>query len=121
MKITKNRLKQIIKEELKKILEGDVIPFQPRFGGRVDGASDETYEDEGDVIELPDPLKDMIEYFKLDKVRQDKLRKLVAGPLEGSTHKIFNRVGKMDSSLGKAKERVPLAIDAFYNEYFETE
>lgn len=51
MKITKNRLKQIIKEELRKILEGDEIPFPT---GRV---SAPTYEGEGEVINYPDPLK----------------------------------------------------------------
>jgi hypothetical protein len=123
MKITKNRLKQIIKEEVRSILEGDKINFP------VDRVSDKTYKGEGEVIELPDPLKDMIEYFDLDKDMATKLRKLIAGPLAGKDEngediwrqKIFDTAAKMDITKGIAKERVPLAIDAFYNEYFKTE
>ena len=114
MKITKNKLRRIINEEVRKILEGDKITFP------VDRVSDQTYKGESEILNLPDSLKDMIEYFDLDKEREDKLRKLFP-KLEGSTDEIFRRAGKMSSSVGKPAERVPLAIDALYSEYFETE
>ena len=66
MKITKNKLKQIIKEELRKILEGDKIDFP------VDRISGKTYEGESEILNLPDPLQNMIKYFDLDKEREDK-------------------------------------------------
>ena len=114
MKITKNKLKQVIKEEVRKILEGNEIPFP------TDRVSGKTYEGESEILNLPDPLQNMIKYFDLDKEREDKLRKLFH-KLEGSTDEIFRKAGKMSSSVGKSAERVPLAIDALYSEYFETE
>lgn len=114
MKISKNNLKNIIREEVNKVLEGDRIQFP------IDRVSDRTFDNEegGEVLGMPDPLRNMIDFFDLDQDidRQEKLRKLFSGPLEGSTDQIFMRAGKMSSMLGSARERVPLAIDALYDE-----
>ena len=116
MKITKSYLKRIIREEINNVLEGDRIEFP------IDRVSDRVFDNEegGEVLDMPDPLRTMIDFFDLeqDRDRQEKLRKLFAGPLEGSTDQIFMRAGKMSYKLGSPRERVPLAIDALYDELF---
>ena len=141
MKITKNKLRRIINEELKKILEGEVIPFQPRFGGRDDGASDETYEDEGD----DDPLKkfkdDIFNGLK-SNIKDDKkmkgiranLDKIFSGDnLEAAQEKhdkIFIKAIGLGPSNGKPLERVlkvindladPKKADEEKEDYLKTE
>ena len=130
MKITKNRLKQIIKEELKKILEGDVIQFQPRFGGRDDGASDETHKGEGEVIDYPDPLKkfkdDIFNSLK-SNIKDDKKMEGIRANLDSIFFKltpeearekhdeIFNRARDMPRKEGRPLERVLKVINDLAN------
>ena len=112
MKVTKSKLKQIIREEVNNVIEGDRIEFP------IDRVSDRAFDNEeaGEMLSMPDPLRTMVDFFDLDPDRQEKLRKLFAGPLEGSTDQVFMRAGKMSYELGSPKERVPLAIDALYDE-----
>lgn len=118
MKITKNRLKQIIKEELKKILEGDVIPFQQ------DRVSAQTYEGEGEVLDYPDPLKDMkneiFTFLKnttsIDQNLEQNLDKIFFGLDKDKAvelhDKIFIKAINMDRKHGNSAERVLQVINA---------
>ena len=120
MKITKNKLRRVINEEVRKILEGDKITFP------VDRVSDQTYKGESEILNLPDPLKklkddifnDLKSHIKDDKKMKGiraNLDKIFSGDnLEAAQEKhdkIFIKAIGLDPSNGKPLERVLKVIN----------